>query len=148
MNVFVKAFVFAFIAAIGNALFVFAQKKSTASQNPFLFLMLALITAIVLLGLASLAFPKVNYTEYIKENYKYALLTGLGIFITYIGFYYLYSKYGASYYILYAILSILTTSIVVGVVVFKETFNVFYLLAILSALLTIVLFYFGKQSQF
>ena|SRR6266481_304413 len=146
MNLFLKALIFALIAAVGNALFVFGQKKSSVAGNPFLFLMLSLCVGILLLAIASLFFPKPNYSEYFRDNYNYILITGTGIFITYVGFYYLYAKFGASYYILYAILSIVTTSIIVGVLIFKETFNIFYLLSILSAVLTIVLFFFGKKA--
>jgi drug/metabolite transporter (DMT)-like permease len=56
----------------------------------------------------------------------------------------LYSQYGASNYILYAVLSIITTSVIVGVVIFKETFNIYHWLALLSSIITIALFTLGN----
>jgi drug/metabolite transporter (DMT)-like permease len=65
--------------------------------------------------------------------------------LTYIGFNLLYSKYGASNYILYAVLSIITTSIIVGVVMFKESFNAYHWLAFGSSITTVALFAMGNS---
>jgi drug/metabolite transporter (DMT)-like permease len=64
-------------------------------------------------------------------------LGGGGLFLIYLGFYLLYARYGASYYTLYAVLSILTTSILVGLVFFREPVNVFEILSIAAAFLSI-----------
>jgi drug/metabolite transporter (DMT)-like permease len=104
------------------------------------------LSCIVLLTIASLFFPRTNIKEYLSDNYKTILITGVGLFITYIGFYLLYSRFGASYYILYAVLSIVTTSIIVGVVYFREGFNIYYALSILSSIFTILFFYLGKYK--
>lgn len=146
MNIILKALLVALIAAIGNAIFVFGQKKAGVTSNPFIFLILSLSLCIVLLSISSIFFPRTNLKLFVFENYKAIVFTGLGLFITYIGFYLLYSRFGASYYTLYAVLSIVTTSIIVGVVVFKEAFNMYYLFSILSAILTIVLFFLGKSK--
>ena len=146
MNVFIKALLFALIASIGNAIFVFGQKKSGVVSNPFIFIILSLLSCIVLLAIASLFFPRTNIKEYLSDNHKTILITGVGLFITYIGFYLLYSRFGASYYILYAVFSIVTTSIIVGVIYFKEGFNIYYALSILSSLVTILFFYLGKHK--
>jgi len=47
-------------------------------------------------------------------------LSGVGLFLTYPGFNLLYSRYGASQYVLYAVLSIITTTIIVGIWWLKE----------------------------
>jgi len=43
------------------------------------------------------------------------LVSGLGLFRTYICFHPLYSRFGASQYVLYAMLSIVTATIIAGV---------------------------------
>lgn len=146
-NPLVGAFVFAFIASVGNALFVYGQRKSIPSESPFLFLILSLLLGILILSLASLFFPKPDFYNAISQNYKSILFTGIGISITYIGFYFLYNKFGATYYILYAILSFMTTSIIVGIGILKEQFNFYYILSIILAILTIFFFFLGKQQS-
>ena len=145
MNTIIKAFIFAFIAAIGNAVFVYGQKKSVPDANPFIFLAFALGICFLILLVSTVSFPMPDIKAYIILNWKAFVITAVGLFITYLGFYLLYSRFGASYYIIYAVTSIVTTSIIVGVVVFKEKFNVYYLLSTLSAVLTIVLFFIGQQ---
>ena len=142
-----SAFLFAFIAAIGNALFVFGQRKSLVSPSPFLFLMVSLAIALLSLAVVSIFFPKPDLPRFLQENTPWALLSGIGIAITYVGFYYLYNRFGATYYILYAILAFITTSVIVGIVLLKENFNLYYLLSIVCAALTLFLFFLGKQQS-
>ena len=146
MNPIFRAILFAFIAAVGNAIFVFGQKKSVPVGNPFLFLVFALSLAAILLLLATFLFPVPSVKDYVSANWKAFTITAVGIFITYFGFYLLYSRFGASYYIIYAVTSIVTTSILVGVVLLKEPFNIYYLFSTLCAILTIVLFFLGQQA--
>jgi drug/metabolite transporter (DMT)-like permease len=58
-----------------------------------------------------------------KVNMGPALWAGIGTAITYVGFYILYSKFGASFYALYGMLAMLTTSIFLAIVILKERFN-------------------------
>ena len=104
-----------------------------------------LIISIILIAFAVPYFGQSNYGEVIKENWYFALLSGFGLFLTYVGFNLLYSKYGVSSYVLYAVLSILTTSIFVGVVLFKESFNTYHWLALCTAIVTVVLFSIGNR---
>jgi drug/metabolite transporter (DMT)-like permease len=127
-------------AAIGNALFVYGQKRSEIVENPFLFLLCTLTVCTSLFACTIGFFPKVSVGDYLSKNYAWIVLSGIGFYMTFIGFYVLYTRYGASYYVLYAVLSIITTSIIVGVILFKERINMYYGLTILSALITIVLF--------
>jgi len=136
---------FALIAAVGNAMFAAGQKKAFQSDNPFTFIALAAIICVFLIVLFAPLFGPPNYSETIKQNGQWAILSGVGLFLTYLGFNLLYSKYGASYYILYAVLSIITTSVIVGVVVFKEIFNLYHWLALLSSIIAIVLFTIGNN---
>ncbi len=147
MDSFSRAFLYAALAAIGNGIFVYGQKKSAISGNPFIFLIWSLLICVALLALSAVFFPKADYVTYLKENYKPALISGGGLFLTYVGFYFLYAGFGASYYILYGILSMLTTSIIVGIVVFKEEYNLYYFLATVSAMVTVFLFYLGKKGR-
>jgi len=147
MNLVLKALLFAAVAAIGNAIFVFGQKKSVPSNNPFIFLSLSLLLCVICLSVTTLFFPLGNVKAYVNANWKAIAITGFGLFVTYIGFYFLYSRFGASYYIIYAVLSIITTAIIVGVLVYQETFNIYYLLAIASAVVTIVLFFLGQKAR-
>jgi len=146
MNVVVRALLFALIAAIGNAVFVFGQKKSIPGENPFIFLACSLSLCVLFLAISTVFFPLNDVKSYLSINGRAILITGIGLFITYIGFYLLYSRFGASYYIIYAVISIITTSIIVGVLVFKDTFNIYYLLSIVTAITTIVLFFMGQQA--
>ena len=145
MNVFLKALLFACIAAVGNAIFVFGQKKSIPNGNPFIFLTFSLTLCVLYLTISTLFFPLSETKTYLLNSWKAIVITGTGLFITYVGFYLLYSRFGASYYIIYAVASIITTAIIVGVVVFREPFNIYYLLSILSAVLTIALFFAGQR---
>jgi len=101
---------------------------------------------VLFLVISTLFFPLNDMKSYLSINGRAILITGIGLFITYIGFYFLYSRFGASYYIIYAVISIITTSIIVGVLVFKDTFNIYYLLSIVTAITTIVLFFMGQQA--
>jgi drug/metabolite transporter (DMT)-like permease len=99
------------------------------------------------LFLLSLFFPKTDLLRFASENGKWIAFSGIGLAITYIGFYYLYSRFGATYYILYAILSFITTSIIVGIILLKENFNLYFVFSILSILASLYLFYLGKQHS-
>ncbi len=144
MNMYGALF-FALIAAIGNAMFAAGQKKAIAFENPFTFIALAAIVCVCLTVAAAPMFGQPQYSSVVKENGWWALLSGAGLFLTYLGFNLLYSRYGASNYILYAVLSIITTSIIVGVVMFKESFNLYHWLAFGSSITTVALFAFGNS---
>jgi drug/metabolite transporter (DMT)-like permease len=146
MNVFMRALAFACIAAIGNGIFVYGQKKSIPNSNPFIFLTLSLTLCVLYLTISTLSFSLGDLRSYILNNWKAVAITGTGLFITYVGFYLLYSRFGASYYIIYAVASIVTTAIIVGVVVFREPFNIYHLLSIICAFCTIALFFMGQRA--
>lgn len=147
LNLVIYAGLYALIAAIGNAVFVYGQKKSTIANNPFFFLVLSLLVCIILLIVSSLFYSSNNLKNYLTSNFLPIMISGIGLYFTFFGFYLLFTRYGASYYILYAVLSILTTSIFVGIVIFSEKFNMYYFLSIISALSTIVLFSLGQMNN-
>ena len=104
---------------------------------------LALITSQIILGIIIWLvgvnttidmFPRVLLTICMPPM----LVTG------FIGFYLLYSQYGAVYYVVYAVLSIITTSVGVGILIFREPFNPYQVGALILAILAIVLFSYGQ----
>jgi drug/metabolite transporter (DMT)-like permease len=139
-----KALLFAGIAAIGNALFVYGQRKSTTATNPFIFMTGAVIVCSILFVTISTIFRNGEETGYLSSNLQSIITSGVGFFITFIGFYLLYSQFGALYYVVYAVLSIITTSLVVGVLIFKEPFNAYQSAALILAILAIALFSYGQ----
>jgi len=139
-----KAILFAGIAAIGNALFVYGQRRAATANNPFIFMTGAVVICSILFVAFSMIFRSKQEFTYLSDNYQSVLLSGVGFFITFIGFYLLYSRYGAVYYVVYAVLSIITTSIGVGIVIFRESFNPYQVGALVLAILAIVLFSYGQ----
>jgi drug/metabolite transporter (DMT)-like permease len=83
----------------------------------------------------------------LKGNGKAVLLSGVGLFLTYLGFNLLYSRYGTSQYVLYAVLSIITTTILVGIYWLKEPVNVFHKVAIAMAIAAVIFFQLGSQRH-
>ena len=138
------AIVFASVSAIGNALFAYGQKKSMVSTNPFIFLICTLTVCLLLLFFAYFFSPQVKISAFLKLNFVWFTISGIGFFLTFIGFYFLYTQFGTSYYSLYAVLSIFTTAIIVGIFIFKESFNFYHGLSLLTTFLTILFFYLGS----
>jgi drug/metabolite transporter (DMT)-like permease len=142
-----KVFVFAFIAAVGNALFVYGQRGSSTSENPFFFLLLTLSVCITLFVVGALVSKGAMDTAYLTTNLRYIVISGIGFFITFVGFYWLYSQQGASGYIVYALLSILTTSIGVGLIIFREPFNRYHVVSGLLAVAAILFYGLGQSRM-
>jgi drug/metabolite transporter (DMT)-like permease len=138
--------VFATIAAVGNAMFALGQKKSVGVENGLLFIgVSALVAVFFAFSFAPLVgiFDVVNT---LKGNWKAVFLSGLGLFLTYLGFNLLYSRYGASQYVLYAVLSIITTTIIVGIIWLKEPVNIYHKVAIVLAIISVVFFSVGQSK--
>lgn len=138
-----KALLFAFLAALGNALFVYGQKKSSIGNNAFSYLAGAVFICAACFVVAALAM-RTQQEGNLSSNLITMMIGGVGIFMTLIGFYFLYSQYGAIYYVLYAVLSIITTTVGVGVFVFGESLNRYQIVALVLAISAIILFSFGK----
>ena len=140
-----KVFLYAFIAAIGNALFVYGQRGSGTSDNPFFFLLSTLTVCILLFIIFALIHKAPMELSYVSENTRFIIISGIGFFVTFIGFYWLYSQQGATNYIVYALLSILTTSIGVGLIIFREPFNKFHVISGLLAVAAILFYGLGQS---
>ena len=141
-----KIFLYAFIAAIGNALFVYGQRGSSTADNPFLFLLITLSVCITLFAIFTLTHKAPVDPQYLVDNVRYIIISGVGFFVTFVGFYWLYNQQGATNYIVYALLSILTTSIGVGLIIFREPFNKFHVISGILAV-SAILFYGLGQSR-
>ncbi len=131
---------FALLAAVGNSLYVYSQRKTSVGANPFLFSTLFLTVCVVLCAASYFVMGTKGSLPLIRANAGLILLGGFGIYMLYIGFYVLYSRYGASYYTLYAVASILTTSIILGCFVLRERFNAYSILSAVCALAAILFF--------
>lgn len=136
---------FASIAALGNAMFATGQKKAIGFDNTFTFIALSALICVFLTIVSAPFFGPPRYNAVVRENGFWAILSGGGLFLTYLGFNLLYSKYGAANYILYAVVSIITTSLIVGVLFLKETFNVYHWLSFFASIVTVVLFTIGNN---
>lgn len=140
-----KPILFAGFAAVGNALFVYGQRGTTPGANPFAFTMGAVLVCGLLFVAAALLYRTPADGAYLAANLKNIVLSGIGFFITFVGFFLLYSGFGASYYVVYAVLSILTTSIGVGVIIYREPFNVYQIGSVVLAIAAIALFTYGRS---
>lgn len=145
-------FLFALIAAIGNALFAAGQKKAAGIDNSLLFIGLSalvcvLLTSITVLFLANKNSYQLHTADFISKYGIWILVSGTGLFLTYLGFNLLYSRFGAGSYVYYAVLSIITTSLIVGFFVFKEKLNLYHLASMTCAIITIILFNVGNHAN-
>ena len=138
-----RPLLFALFAATGNAIFVYGQRSSAPSANPFLFMLCAVTACGCLFLAATLAWQTPGNFAYITANAGAIAIGGVGFFMTFFGFYLLYTNYGASQYALYAVLSILTTSLGVGVLIFREPLNAYQMMAMGLAAAAIALWTYG-----
>jgi len=141
-----KPLLFASLAAIGNALFVYGQRGVAPPANPFLFIFGAVLACLALLVVASLVYRTAGDAAYLRDNAGMIAISGLGFFLTFVGFFLLYNNYGASQYALYAVISILTTSLGVGVLIYREDFNIYKVGALVLAIAAIALFTYGNAK--
>ncbi|MCK9294009.1 MAG: EamA family transporter [Desulfobulbaceae bacterium] len=138
--------VFATIAAVGNAMFALGQKKSVDAENGLLFVSLSALVAVLIALFFAPLVGVLDIGNTVKENWKALLLSGFGLFFTYLGFNLLYSRYGVTQYVLYAVISIISTTIIVGVFWLKEPVNVYHKAAIALAIMAVVLFSIGQSK--
>lgn len=137
---------FALIAAVGNAMFALGQKKSATFENSFLFVAASSCVAFLLAFLFSPIMGDFDVAGVVRKQWRAFLLSGGGLFLTYVGFNLLYSRFGVSLYILYAVISIITTTIFVGMIWLREPVNIYHIIAIIFALGAIVLFSIGQSK--
>ena len=82
--------------------------------------------------------------SYLSNNLIPVIIGGVGFFITFVGFYLMYSRVGANSYAVYASLSIITTSVGVGMILFREPFNGYHIISVFFAILAVCFFGYGQ----
>ena len=142
-----KALLIAGLAAVGNAMFVYGQRKSSLNNNSFSYLIGAVLVCAFIVAVVSISYRNEQAISFVADNIVLVGIGGLGMATTYLGFYLLYTNYGAVYYVVYAVLSIITTTVIVGVIILGESFNRYQVIAMVLAILAIVMFTIGKLSQ-
>lgn len=140
---FMLPVLFAAIAAIGNAMFALGQRES-GSVNGLFFVSASAAVAFLLGLLCAPLFGPIEIAATLKEHTRGILLSGVGLFLTYVGFNLLYSRFGTSSYVLYASLSIITTTVIVGMMWLNEPVNGLRVAAIAMAVGAVVLFSLGS----
>ncbi|MDR3762971.1 MAG: transporter [Acidobacteriota bacterium] len=143
MNVLLPL-LFAFVAAVGNAMFALGQRRSASAHNGLAFVGASAVVAATLAWLSSPLLGAPEVAQLVRLHGRNILLAGTGLFLTYLGFNLLYSRYGASQYVLYAVLSILTTTVFVGILWLHEPVNAYKLVAIVLATASVVLYSLGQ----
>ncbi len=137
---------FASVAAIGNAMFALGQKKSADFDNGLLIVGASALVAFLCSALFSPLMGEFDIGNVVKLYWKSVLLSGIGLFFTYLGFNLLYSKFGVSQYVLYAVISIITTTVIVGVLWLKEPINIYHGIAIALAIVAVLFFSIGQSK--
>ena len=139
---------FALIAAVGNAMFAAGQKKAAGLDNSLLFIGFSATVCLILTFLVlPLIYGKFDIISPLSENWKWILLSGSGLFLTYLGFNLLYRNFGTSSYVYYAVLSIITTSVIVGIVIFRERVNIYHAASVVLAIGAIILYTIGNNGN-
>lgn len=138
------AIAIATMGALGNALFVYGQRRAQVSDAPFVFVTLYLVVATVCCLLVVPLLPKTNVMALVSQNFMWACWTGLGLAVTLVAFYFLFTYFGATFYALYSVIAILTTTLLVGQILLREPINLFHVGAILLAVGSVLLFTLGR----
>jgi len=135
------------IAAVGNALFVIGQRYGAGIDHRLTLTTLGASVAVLLSAAIAPLFGAPGYAAALRRSWPAIGLSGIGLFLTYVGFNVMYARYGASSYVVYAVLSVLSTTVVVGGLYFGERFTPYHYAAIVCALLTVVFYALGESTK-
>src|SRR5262249_19712380 len=138
-------FSFAMLAALGNVFFVFGNRKVGNTHNPMMFTTTAMAVCLALYFACYLAFGTRGSGEFLRRYGLWCTLSGVGMFMTFLGFYLLYSRFDTSYYALFSVVSILMTTLVLGLLILKEGINLYGALSIAAAVASVVFFGLSKR---
>ena len=133
------------LAAVGNALFALGQKQSAGAENGLLYVGCSALVATLLSLAWAPAVGKVDFAAILRFHWRGVILSGVGLFLTYVGFNLLYARFGVSQYVLYAVISIITTTLIVGIWWLREPVNVYHGAAILLSVVAVILFSLGQS---
>lgn len=142
----VMTVVFAAIAAVGNAMFALGQRQSAGASNGLLFVGLSACIACLLALLCAPLLGAVEAGTLLRGHWRALLVSGTGLFLTYLGFNLLYSRFGTAPYVVYAALAIITTTVGVGFIYLREPVNQYHVGAVLLAAAAIALFAVGQAK--
>ena len=134
------ALLIASAGASGNAFFAWCQRKAMLVTSPLVFVAMVAATYLFCAIVTVAILVRVTPGQATMAGWPWAIGGGLGLYITVLCFYFLYTRFGTAYYALYAVLSILTTTLFVGQVVLREPINRFHLLSIAFAIGAVVSF--------
>jgi drug/metabolite transporter (DMT)-like permease len=137
----------ALFAAVGNAIYVYGARKAVTGQSTYLFITGVLVCSAAMVAAMSATTKQPDAAEMFQRTWPMMLLAGAGAAITFIGFQGLFANYGPSQYSVYAMFALLTTSIGIGVLVFKENFNIYHGLAMVCAMAALVFFFLGQNKK-
>ncbi len=142
---------YAVIAAVGNALLSYGQKKAAPVNNLYFFLGIAAFVFFVcnmVVGFSTkddslsvskfFSSPKVLF---------WAVVCGFALFVLYFAINHLLVGYGASMYVVYSVFSVFFTSIIVGVFIFRERINVWHVLGIIVSCIAVALITIGNGKR-
>ncbi len=139
------AIAIATFGALGNALFAYSQRRADSTASPFAFVTLLVSTCLVLCLVSLLFMPRVNLLTQLRYNGGWAAGGGLGLYMTLVCFYFLFTRFGASYYALYAVIALLTTTLLVGQILLGEPINRFHVGSVCCAISAVILFTLGHS---
>jgi drug/metabolite transporter (DMT)-like permease len=145
MTKFLLPFSFAVFAALGNIFFVLGSRKASQAPNPMLFTLAAMAVSLSLFTALFLVFGTRGAGDFMRRNIGWTSLAGLGMFMTFFGFYLLYSRFGTSYYSLFVVTSMLLTTLVLGVWILREPLNAYGVISLLAAVVSIAFFALSKR---
>ena len=135
--------ILAILVGFCNVPFIYGFKKAY-SQNPFIFAgSFNLCSAFFFLSI-SYFYGGIEH-QYITKNWHLIVLAAVGIMLINILAYYIINYYGASYWMIAALSSMLVPAIIVGYFIFKEKLNFWIIPSIICALLTIFFFTLSKE---
>ena len=136
---------YAAIAAIGNALFALGQRQAAGAANGLLFVALSAFIACLLALAGGTVGGAFDVSALLRTHGKSVLLSGAGLFLTYLGFNLLYTRFGTAPYAVYAAFAIITTTVGVGFLYLREPVNRFHVAAVVLAAAAIGLYALGQS---
>jgi len=136
---------YAAIAAVGNALFALGQRQASGAANGLLFVAASAFVACLLALLAGVAGGAFDVAALLRVHGKSVVLSGSGLFLTYLGFNLLYTRFGTAPYVVYAALAIITTTVGIGFLYLREPVNRFQVAAVVLAAAAIGLYALGQS---
>jgi drug/metabolite transporter (DMT)-like permease len=145
MTKFILPFSFALFAALGNVFFVLGSRKADEAPNPMLFTLAAMAVSLTLFALAYFILGTRGTGDFMRRNIGWTSLAGLGMFMTFFGFYLLYSRFDTSYYSLFVVTSMLLTTLVLGVWILREPLNIYGVISLIAAVVSIAFFALSKR---